>query len=122
MKYDMDLVRKLLLWCEDNLPDKVNSVRARDLIIDAYSPDQIVYHVGLMTEAGFLKVIEAHSFGGENYLIQRLTYSGVEFLEGIKSDTVWNGVKEESEKIGIKIFTSVIPVILQIISKQAGLI
>lgn len=121
MKFDMELVRALLLWCEDHIPDKTKAYLASDIDFKGYSKDQIFYHVTLLNDAGYLKIRDLSAWGDGDCVIDRMTFDGTQFLEGIKSDTVWNGVKEEAEKIGIKVFISAIPVILQIIAKHAGL-
>ena len=46
---------------------------------------------------------------------------GYEFLESMKSDTVWNGMKEAAQSMGIQAIKLAFPIIVQILAKQTGL-
>ena len=89
MKRDMDLVRELLLKIEE-LPFD-NSFH--DVAVDGRSPDEISYHVMLLAEA---KLIEAKDFSNlleVSWKPMRLTYTGHEFLDAARNDTVWQKAK-----------------------------
>ena len=91
-----------------------------------YDKKDIFYAVNKLNEAGF---IEAESTSGDDtcgYLISDITYPGHEFLQSIKSDTVWNDVKKVSGKVGTMSFPIISSiagsVISKIISSSLGLI
>lgn len=103
MKRNMDLIRVLLL--------KLESIEARpgdvflfhlddqDLRIEGYTAEQIYYHMDLLEEAGFIvgangaKPMDGHIF-------QRLSYSGHDFVDSVRSDEVWNRTKKGVEEAG----------------------
>ena len=120
MKLEMDLIRGILLWCNDNLPE--NSIASSEIAISGFTKNQITFHIRLLADEGFIKVIDAGSNGDRFGCIPvHLTMRGYEFLESTKNDTIWNGMKEVAAKIGIKLIIDAIPIFLQILSKQAGL-
>ena len=89
MKRDMDLVRKILLKVE-GLPF---DGRFYDVSVEGRSDDEITYHVMLLHEAGFIEAINLSNLGGTCWKPKRLTYSGHEFLDAARSDTVWQKAK-----------------------------
>ena len=91
---DMDLIRTLLLEIE-----KRDWEQSSDPIqIDGFSEEQIHYHLGLLTDAGMIDGIDATSTGGLCWMPGPLTWTGHEFLDAARNDTVWNKVKDEVKK------------------------
>ncbi|MCU0819891.1 MAG: DUF2513 domain-containing protein [Beijerinckiaceae bacterium] len=96
MKRDMDLVRLILLNLE-----KENTASG---LIDAlqfkeYSPDQIVEHVNLLRDAGFIKSSE-FSTGIFMIEVEGIAWNGYEFLDSIRDDATWSKTKEIANKCG----------------------
>lgn len=60
----------------------------------------LVEHVALLSEAGLLSVIDASSHDGGHYIIQRLTWTGHEFLDSVRDDGLWKKAKEHVLKPG----------------------
>lgn len=89
MKRDMDLVRLVLLEVEKN----DNPMRAIEIQIDDYSPDEVSYHVMLLEQAGYLTAINLSHQRGIAYRPKAMTWEGHEFLSAIKSGSIWNRVK-----------------------------
>jgi hypothetical protein len=89
MKRDMDLVREIMLKVE-NLPfvDAPQEVE-----VEGRSPLEISYHIMLLGEAGFIEALELPMQEGPVWKAKRLTYSGHEFLDAARSDTVWAKAK-----------------------------
>ncbi len=89
MKRDMDLIRKIAFALEESGPTE-----STDIVVDGYSDELIAYNCELMLDAGLIVVRDAekiHSF----YLSRgttRLSWSGHEFLDAARNDTVWNSV------------------------------
>jgi hypothetical protein len=100
MKRDLELVRKLLLDIEE-LYDGKPIVLGPDEV-DLYTNKEIQYHLGLMTEIGFVKSSDMSSKDGKLYLIKGLTWSGHDFLDAARNDKVWDEAKVEAEKKGSK--------------------
>jgi len=121
VKLDTDLIREILIWCEDKLPDKGRSYQASEIVINDYTSDEILYHVALLVDGGYLKVIDASAGGYEDYIIERLTNGGAQFLEIIKSDTGWKKFKAKAKEIGIPAIPVMLPIIVDLIRKAFGL-
>lgn len=82
-----------------------------------YNKKDIFYSVAKLNEAGF---IEAQPVNGDNmcgYLISDITYTGHEFLQSIKSDTVWDNVKKISKKVGSISFPIISSIASSVLSK-----
>jgi len=81
MKLDMELVRAVLLKVEEIPFDGAS----HDISVDGRSPDEIAYHVMLLHEAGLIEAIDL----GVCWKPVRLTFSGHEFLDAARNDSIW---------------------------------
>jgi len=94
MKRDMDLVRDLLLHVEsDPLLDGTHWLHAdtpSELGITGHSADEVGYHVNLLGEAGFLRIMGMETIPA----ISKLTWEGHEFLDNIRDQGIWSKTKE----------------------------
>jgi hypothetical protein len=95
----MDLIRDILIFAEE----RDDSWFARNTHIGDWSSKDIVYNVGLAVDAGLLDGEDESTLGpdGRDFLIQGLTYYGHEFLDQIRSDTVWRRLKTLAKEQGI---------------------
>ncbi len=89
-----------------------------------YSHDEIVYHVRQCKMAHLITgVIIAD--GGDGIKISDLTPNGHEFLANIRSDNLWNNIKNISTTIGANSLTALITistdVVTQLINHQLGI-
>ena len=127
MKLNPDCVRDILLVVE-SLPNLKNYYRFdRESVSELfpnYSFDEIMYHTRQCDLSGFLHNASA-TMNYETYTISDLTPKGHQFLADIRSDTIWNNVKEVSKKVGSNSLSSLSQiatgVITQIIKMQLGL-
>jgi DNA-binding transcriptional ArsR family regulator len=102
----MDLIRQLLLKLEalDYPPSALVTFNAHDedIAIEGYEPDQIDYHLSLLYEAGF--VVSGDPKGARmmsgDYMFQRLSWSGHEFLDAIRDPEIWKRTKGGISNIG----------------------
>ncbi len=88
MKRDMDVVRAIILAANE----------AEDIVhgVEGMEPQVFAYHVQLLVEAGLL-VASIQGSGkrpSRVAMVFRLTWSGHDFADSIKEDTVWNKAKE----------------------------
>ncbi len=95
MKRDMDLLRELLLKLE-SFPKEPGAIYGfagdgPEVAVDGASPDQIIYHLELLSEAGF---IESPGLAGREILFKRLTWSGHDFLDSVRDPKVWAKTKQ----------------------------
>jgi hypothetical protein len=93
MKRDWDTIRDILTKLEDVTPEE------GCLRLSSFPPDraaEISYHVELMMEAGLVngQMSKTLGSGPHDFLAIRLTWQGHEFLDAIRSDTVWQKTKK----------------------------
>ena len=93
MKRDMELMRKILLACEELDYDPRYFSR---LELEGYTDHQVGYHVILLAQAGYL--VEA-GFPGYGY-VHYLTWSGHELLEAIRDEGRWKRVLAQVREKG----------------------
>ena len=99
MKRDMDLIRSILQKvesCED--PHGLEHMPE----IDGYSQAQVSYHIKLLHDAGLIEVQTADEFNTAypDFLSLNLTWTGQDFLDAAKDDTLWEKAKETVIKPG----------------------
>ena len=89
MTRDMDLFRKVLIEIEQVPPGQW-----RRITVEGATPEEVRYHAELASDAGF---IEARFLGNSTteFVAQRLTYSGHEFLDAARNDTLWATAKKK---------------------------
>jgi|694.fasta_scaffold73953_3 hypothetical protein len=92
MKRNWDTIREILLKTEELTPGC--TLRLSDF--DEVRAHEIAYHVKLLDESGLIKVsiLEFAGDVGIHFDLDRLTWSGHEFLDVIRNDSMWNKTKE----------------------------
>lgn len=93
MKRNWDTIRELLTKVEEcTLPSDV--IRLDCFPLERAS--EISYHMTLLIEAGLVNGQLSQTIGPEikDFIAQRLTWKGHEFLDAIRSDTVWQKTKK----------------------------
>jgi len=82
MKRDMDLVREILNWAEDQEHGFVED----NPKIEGYSEEEIGYHIYIMNEAGLVLAEEITSMADKSprAVLLRLTWGGYEFRKIIQ--------------------------------------
>jgi hypothetical protein len=92
MKRDMDLIRLLLNRLEED----------QDLEVPGYDQKQILYHLQLMNDAGFVIADFLPGQDGEpvGVRVERLTNVGHDFIDSARNETVWAKFKDKSKKSG----------------------
>jgi Hypothetical protein (DUF2513) len=103
MKRNWDTIREILLRAEALESD--TTLRLSDF--DENRSDEIAYHVKLLKEAELIQVSIAEFLGGAgiHFDLERLTWSGHEFLDAIRNVTIWDKTKATiAEKGGTMTF------------------
>ena len=92
MRRDMDLVRFLLVATEE----AEKPLTLFDLLDSDWSPDEIVYHVGLMSARGLLDASASVGASGKSsaVYIKGLTWDGCDYLDAIRDEGVWLRTKK----------------------------
>lgn len=91
MNRDMDLIRHLLLWVESDHKHELPKTVSREVVS---------YHAQLLIDAGFAEgVVALKSYRGQrtpgDFHIDRLTWSGHDFLDAARNDTIWRKAKDK---------------------------
>jgi len=89
MKRDMDLFRALLLEIE-KLPA---NGKWTGIEVEGYSPEEVAYHIRLAQDAGFI-IAKFLVDEADIFMVERLIYTGHEFLDAARQDTLWQKAKE----------------------------
>ena len=92
-------------------------------LLKSFDNDELIYHVNYCVESGLL--LTDSSFAPYQIIIKDLTPKGHDFLENIRDNKVWSGIKDVASKVGSKSLDSVIQisfnVITQLIKAQFGI-
>lgn len=103
MKRDWEIIRAVLQRLE--LADTPNT----NLSADKFAPfdeQEVAYNIRLLYEGGYIEANILESKRGDGHiaaaLARRLTNSGHELLDRIRSDTVWAKVKETFKTKGLE--------------------
>ena len=99
MKRDMELIRKVLLAVENMQPNSP---------IEGYSDEQVKYHRALVIEAGLVKGSilpdsETLSEIPASVVLDKLTWTGHDFVDAIASESNWHKVKNFLKDAGKQI-------------------
>ena len=117
MKRDMELARLILMRIEaqENYQDNVSCE------FEGYTDEQVYYHIMLLHEAGLVNAIDLSGMQDIQWIPQRLTWQGHEFLESARDNTTWNKAKEIMAKTGGFAFEVVKPLLINLLKQQIGL-
>lgn len=105
MKLNIDCVRSVLLAIENleygevcNFSDFLSKPE-----LYGYQENDVQYTCQKLLEAGYIKALIAHSLRQPEFVarVSDLTYSGHEFLNTIRKDTLWEKTKNIAKNIGI---------------------
>lgn len=94
MKRDWDTVRDLLTRLEKE--ESTEQPLRLGCFPDDSQRDVISYHIELLIEEGLIDGYMSKELGHrpKAFVANRLTWKGHNFLDSIRSDTVWNKIKE----------------------------
>ena len=95
MKKDIDLIRKILLEiesCTNYLGADTGMIK-----VEGVSPDVIQSHISLLDTEGLIDGRRKTTLGSSvnPYFNVNLTWSGHEFLDNARNDSIWEAVKEK---------------------------
>jgi len=89
--------------------------------LSAFTEEQRIYHAALLIEAGLIDgVIRKGANGFPNGAVRiRLTWSGHEFLDAARNDTIWHKAGDRIKKSGVDVTVSLMKEILNQLLKQS---
>ncbi len=122
MKLDHNCIRAILLYSEEQLGlDEDLSWLPLDLedycdALPKYSQQVIAYTLYLLDEAGYVDAHVINADGGIcDISVYRLTYSGHEFIDTIRSNKIWGRIASAVSTIG----SASLPIIQELASHYA---
>ena len=100
MERNWDTIREILTLVEKcTLP--IDQVRLSNF--PSERAGEISYHMTLLIEAGLVNghINQTLSSEPKDFIVQRLTWSGHEFLDAIRSESIWKKTKKKFVDEGI---------------------
>lgn len=108
MTRDMDLMRKILFYIEDNY--QAGQEYIRNIEIEGYTPEVISEHIALAYEARLIQDIKEIRIirAPVAYWVGNLTNEGYDLLDKIREDTIWNKTKDVIKEKGLPLIAGTI--------------
>lgn len=101
IKRDLDLIRRMLLKME-SLDSSYGTIRLNAFKGMCGDEAVLSLHVHLLLDAGLIEATDMIYTGNgvDDFLITRMTFAGYDYLDSIRSDSVWNEVKKKIASVG----------------------
>lgn len=93
MKRDLDLIRDMLMVIEAAPSDLY--LRSEDFLGACNDLDKIVYHLKLLNDAGLIQVLDTSTKLGDDFLVERMTFAGHDYLDAIRDKAIWEKIKDK---------------------------
>ena len=97
MKRDMDLIRLILLEIENSEPYEILR-----LDLCGYQDKEVNYHLELLISAGLVEGEMNYAGGMRASPLVRLAWPGHDFLDSIRSESIWARTKELLKNKGVQ--------------------
>lgn len=139
MRLNPDVVRDVLLYLEQNLKMKVEDGKivtnefTMETLADKLTPserytkEEAIYAIEQLYYADLIDATVQTGKGGQIIYceVKDIKWAGHEFLNNVRSDTVWNATKEKATKLGgmsIRALASLSSMVIQAIISNPQLI
>ena len=115
MKLEPELIKDILVWGENNLPNDDKIFSASGLEFKGFSKQQILFHTKLLYKNEYLEGDVATNISSDffDFDFDSLTMKGYELLEMMKNDTVWKKIQSKLAEIGMQAIPALIPLALE---------
>ena len=107
MKLNIDCIREILFYLEENLSisDTLEflSIDLQEIssALTSYSTNELVNTLIVLDEADYIKIDIFYADDHIDFLsVSRITFTGYQFIENIRSDTIWKKVKTIGTNVG----------------------
>lgn len=110
MKLNIDCIRDVLLYLEENITMDSNnrivpiSIKTIKLFLqEKYEENDIIYSIGKLNDCGYItahvdKTNAKYKISG---VVTDITWEGHELLNSIRPQTIWEVTKENATKLGV---------------------
>jgi|SRR5690554_5653061 len=118
MKRDMELVREILLFLEDESREYYDDKEtgAYKLIpIDGYTREEVEYHLMIMLDGGLITgELPRADDEYTTHRFVRLDWNSHDFIQTFRDDTVWNKAKSHLKDKGFQIANVPMDVLIEL--------
>ena len=109
MKRDMDLLREILFYIEDNY---VTGQGPISVPIDGYTDGEVYEHCILAYQCGLIqKPLDTSTTTEFSCMVNNLTNAGYDYIEAIRDNNGWNKVKKTTKDKGLPFLVETIKTI-----------
>jgi hypothetical protein len=119
MKRDMEIIRAILLEINNHKEATLSEVK-----LEEFSDEQVAYHVNLLAEADYITGYSSQALTQNvpEWIEVRLTWTGHEFIDAARNETVWAKFKKTlAEKGGSVPFSLAVNILTSIAKQEFGL-
>lgn len=121
MRLNPDCIRDILLTIEENVGPrqylKYNKKFANEYeLLKDYEYEEVIYHIEQCRLSGFFTHADSFLSIKDGYNIHCLSPAGHQFIENIRSDTVWNRTKETAKKVGSTSLDALTKIAINVVS------
>lgn len=97
---DLDLIRNILLAIEANT-NPYNRLSVQNFVSDDYDEFMVSGHIKLLLDCDFIEASKIAICGQafDDYIIKRLTMFGFDYLDSVRSDSVWDATKAKIKEV-----------------------
>lgn len=119
MKMDYDLLRDILLITERET-DGRKTFSVSDFAELEIEANEVSYHISLLLDAGYLcaEKFSVLGLGYQDFIVKRITFAGHQYLDTIRSNSVWDKTKEKLVAVGGTASISVVKDLAVQVSRQ----
>lgn len=125
MTRDLDLIRKIMLYLEENLNygnEVDNLTLGQNMQDEENSYKKNCYHIDLIRDANWIKTKGQLGFANDRlYIITGITNNGHDFLDTLRQQDTWNAVKTKAAEIGGFSLSLLLEIGKDYLKKQFGL-
>jgi len=100
MKLEPELIKKILVFGEDNLPDRSKTTSTENIVFNGYSREQLTFHIRLLWENGYIDCLNVSGGNHEDYFYNNLTLSGYQYLNLLRSKA-WKTAEKLVKDLGV---------------------
>lgn len=122
MRRDMDLVRRIVLDVADS--NEALSATHWEEEGDRSSHQKVGYHIWLLNDAGYLTASFLNADNDPYYSVRvsKLTWEGQDLADSLRSQKVWDEVKNRLASVGADVAISVVKTLaIKVASEQLGI-
>lgn len=101
MKRDLELIRNILLAIENVEPDDRHAININSFLHLNNNPYVISHHIKLLLDSNFIEAEgPIYTFDIDDYYIDRITSSGYDYLDSVRSPEIWAATKKKLLTVG----------------------